>query len=60
MERLGVAEGLSPPALVSACSEGIETVVEHVVDDLIVALYPVREFGRALDDNLGEQLGSRQ
>ena len=34
--------------------------MEHVVDGAIVAVYPVGEFGRALDEDLGEQFGRRQ
>lgn len=34
--------------------------MEHVVDGAIVAVYPVREFGRVLDEDLGEQFGRRE
>jgi hypothetical protein len=57
---LGVAEGLCVVTHGFFAPEGLETVVEHVVDGAIAALYQVREFGRALDDDFGQQLGGGQ
>jgi hypothetical protein len=39
------------------CSERIVALAQHVVDDLIVTLNPVRKLGGALDDDLSEYLG---